>query len=97
MICCHGNSQVAINQRYIQNSFYNNFAFAENRSTIHLKSAKFSFRDNYLINRLNRYEIVTFNRTKSVLAGHRQCSKVSCCTLSVTPGWFISMITIIQV
>jgi len=61
------NFQISINQRYVQNSIYDNFAFAYNRSTIFLKSAKFEFSQNYLVNPFNVYEMVTFNRTKSVL------------------------------
>jgi len=50
----------------VYNAIYDNVAFAENRSTVFLKSAKFDFRDNFLVNPYNLYEMVTFNRTKYV-------------------------------
>jgi len=51
----------------VYNAIYDNLAFAINQSTIFLKSAKFDFHDNFLVNPYNLYEMVTFNRTKCVL------------------------------
>jgi len=65
--------QISVNHRYVYNAIYDNLAFAENRSTIFLKSAKFDFHDNFLVNPYNLYEVVTFNRTKYV----------QCCNLRV--------------
>ncbi|ESN96924.1 hypothetical protein HELRODRAFT_193396, partial [Helobdella robusta] len=56
--------KIDISQRYSYNSIYNNHAFAYNRSTICLKSAKFQFTHNFLLNPYNVFEMVTFNRTK---------------------------------
>jgi len=59
--------QISVNHRYVYNAIYDNLAFAINQSTIFLKSAKFDFHDNFLVNPYNLYEMVTFNRTKYVL------------------------------
>ena len=56
--------QVQINQRYIGNTIYENEAIGGNKTTIFIESAKFSFNENFLLNRLNKFEMVTFNRTK---------------------------------
>jgi len=58
--------QISVNHRYVYNAIYDNLAFAINRSTIFLKSAKFDFHDNFLVNPYNLYEMVTFNRTRYV-------------------------------
>ena len=63
LLCC----QISVNHRYVYNAIYDNLAFAINQSTIFLKSAKFDFHDNFLVNPYNLYEMVTFNRTKYVL------------------------------
>ena len=56
--------QISINQRYTHNAIYQNWAFADNQSTMFLKSAKFEIMYNFFLNPYNLYEITTFNRTK---------------------------------
>src|SRR6218665_3476510 len=70
--------QISINQRYVRNAFYDNFAFAYNRSTIFLKSAKFEISYNYFLNPYNVYELVTFNRTKYDLSTFQCIIKYLC-------------------
>ena len=56
--------QIDINQIYRRNAFYDNQAYAANRSTIFLRSAKFFFENNFFQNPYNIFEMVTYNRTK---------------------------------
>ena len=58
--------QISINQRYTHNAIYQNWAFAYNRSTMFLKSAKFQIMYNFFLNPYNVFDITTFNRTKFV-------------------------------
>ncbi len=60
--------KVSINQNFYSNAIYDNLAFAANKSTIFLGSAKSKFEHNFLLNWLNNYELVTFNRTMYVLS-----------------------------
>ena len=60
--------QISINQRYMHNAIYQNWAFAYNRSTMFLKSAKFQIMYNFFLNPYNVFDITTFNRTKCVLS-----------------------------
>ena len=55
--------RVAISQRFVRNAFYDNVAFAANKTTIFVGSAKHLFRDNFLQNWWNVYELVTYNMT----------------------------------
>ena len=62
---CDG--QISINQRYMHNAIYQNWAFADNQSTMFLKSAKFEIMYNFFLNPYNLYDITMFNRTKYVV------------------------------
>ena len=52
----------------MHNAIYDNWAFAYNRSTMFLKSAKFQIMYNFFLNPYNVFDITTFNRTKFVLS-----------------------------
>jgi len=66
--CIMSGWQISINQRYMHNAIYDNWAFAYNRSTMFLKSAKFQIMYNFFLNPYNVFDITTFNRTKFVLS-----------------------------
>ena len=55
--------KVSVVQKYFGNSIYDNQALANNITTIFAGSAKHTFNKNFLQNRWNYYELVTFNRT----------------------------------
>ena len=63
---CSWQFQLSISQNYIANAIYDNKCIGGNHTTIFLKSAKFKWRDNYIVNWLNRFEMVTFNKTRLV-------------------------------
>jgi len=65
-LCMMFGLQISINQRYTHNAIYQNWAFAYNRSTMFLKSAKFQIMYNFFLNPYNVFDITTFNRTKFV-------------------------------
>jgi len=66
--CMMSGWQISVNQRYMHNAIYQNWAFAYNRSTMFLKSAKFQIMYNFFLNPYNVFDITTFNRTKYVLS-----------------------------
>ena len=51
----------------MHNAIYQNWAFADNQSTMFLKSAKFEIMYNFFLNPYNLYDITMFNRTKYVV------------------------------
>ena len=59
--------QVSISQRYHANTFFDNKAIGANKTSIFVGSPKHSFRDNYLFNWWNIFELVTYNRTRREL------------------------------
>ena len=81
--------QISINQRYTHNAIYQNWAFAYNRSTMFLKSAKFQIMYNFFLNPYNVFDITTFNRTKFVFC---RCSPslLICHTVVLKNVFFLS-------
>ena len=56
--------QLSISQNYIANAIYENYCIGGNHTTIFLKSAKFKWKDNYIFNWRNPFEMVTYNKTR---------------------------------
>ena len=56
--------KVSISQRYLFNFLYDNSAIGRYKTTIYAGTAKHLFNKNYLVNRWNIFELVTYNRTK---------------------------------
>ena len=56
--------KVSIYQRIFWNYFYENLAIDTYKTTTYVGSAKHKFENNFFYNKLNNYEMVTFNRTK---------------------------------